>query len=395
MLKKDLKVLCLSFHTPPALRPQAILIGKMIPKWIRQGAKPIIASFETPEKWQINVPIHFVEQKETKGNIIQRNIGQYRYYQKEASKLAKFAKENEAEIIFSFANPQESNIIGAFVSKKTGLPFVSHFSDPYLDNPYSTYSGLNFLKNKFLERLVIKQSKKIIFTNQVALDLVMKKYSKKDREKASVMPHCFDEKDYPENISRNTGKFVISYIGVFYKERNPELLLAALKEVSENTPELREKFELVFVGGENPYAGFGKEEIENLVRKYNLETQVKLIPPVDFKESLALMKKSDCLVAIDANFPNSPFLPSKVIDYAGAKRHIIGITPNNSPTEKVLSGLGFPSFNYSRKRELADYLKKLISGQITLKINEEELEKFNVKNTTKELLKIFQDAKKS
>jgi glycosyltransferase involved in cell wall biosynthesis len=389
MSQKKIKVICLSFHTPPILRPQSILFGKMIPEWVRQGAKPIIASYETPQKWQIGVPIHYVSQKKSEGNILKRNFSQYRYYQEEAKKLSDFAKRNGAEIIFSFANPQESNIIGALASKKTGLPFVSHFSDPYVDNPYSTFKGLNLIKARYLERLVVKQSKKIIFTNQVALDLVMKKYSQKDRRKASVIPHCFDEKDYPENISKDTEKFVISYIGAFYKERNPELLLKALKRITENSPELKDKFEIFFVGGENSYAGFGKEKIEEAIKNNNLEGKVHLILPVKYKASLKLMKKSDCLIAIDADFLNSPFLPSKLIDYAGARRYIIGITPSNSPTEKFLSGLGFPSFNYNEKENLANHLKKLISGEILIKIKEEELKKYEVKQTTAELLKIF------
>jgi len=92
MLNTNLKVLCLSFHTPPALRPQAILIGKMIPEWIKQKVSPAIATYKTEQKWDINAPMHFVELREIKGNIISRNLRQWRYYQKEAKKLAEFAK---------------------------------------------------------------------------------------------------------------------------------------------------------------------------------------------------------------------------------------------------------------------------------------------------------------
>lgn len=537
------KILAISFWTPPIVRPQSILFGKMIPEWIKQGVNPFIASYEHEKKWNIDLPTHFVNKNEIKGNLIKRNIDQLKYFNNEAKRLSQFAKENGVEVIFSFANPQESNIIGALASKKSGLPFVSHFSDPYVDNPYSTFKGLNLLKAKFLERLVIKQSSRIIFTNQKALDLVMKKYSKKQKGKALVIPHCFDPADYDrtridtdkerihtdnkktkllyedltykirgvvfnvynslgfghkesayqkaleyelekiglniepqktvdllyddkkvgtyrpdlvvnnkiilelkssnslvksdrkqvlqylrgmgyslaliinfgssklqieriintsnypresvssirENPSSNQREsvFTISYIGAFYKERNPELLLEALNMLIENSPEIKEKFEVVFVGGENSYAGFGKKEIEKLVSKNNLSENVKLIPPVDFKESLALMEKSDCLVAIDADFKDSPFLPSKVIDYAGAKRHIIGITPVGSPTEEVLNNLNFPSFNYDQKKELALYLKLLISGKIPLKIKEFELSQYEVSNTTAKLLETF------
>ena len=61
MTNNNLKVLCLSFRTPPQVRPQAILIGKMIPEWVRQGVKPIIITYREKEKWQIDLPIYKVD----------------------------------------------------------------------------------------------------------------------------------------------------------------------------------------------------------------------------------------------------------------------------------------------------------------------------------------------
>ncbi|MBU4375843.1 hypothetical protein KKH38_05055, partial [Patescibacteria group bacterium] len=62
MIKDKLKILCLSFRTPPAVRPQAILIGKMIPEWIKQGVSPVIITYESGGKWDINAPVYTIPQ---------------------------------------------------------------------------------------------------------------------------------------------------------------------------------------------------------------------------------------------------------------------------------------------------------------------------------------------
>jgi hypothetical protein len=127
-----------------------------------------------------------------------------------------------------------------------------------------------------------------------------------------------------------------------------------------------------------------------MIEKYGIQEIVNTTPPVPYKESLALMKQADFLVVIDANFKNSPFLPSKVVDYAGTGRPVVGITPNDSPTAKILKKLGSKSFNYDQEKELADYLKKLIAGEVQAEINSDEAGKFDVKETTAKLIGIFE-----
>ena len=51
--EKKIKPLCLSFRTPPTVRPQAILIGKMIPEWMAQCLEPVIITYESNGDWDI------------------------------------------------------------------------------------------------------------------------------------------------------------------------------------------------------------------------------------------------------------------------------------------------------------------------------------------------------
>ncbi|MFA4941248.1 MAG: glycosyltransferase [Patescibacteria group bacterium] len=388
------RILCLSFWTPPVVRPQSILIGKMIPEWMKQGLEPFIVAYEQCGEWQIDVPIFRIPIFSTNRyfNHISflREVLKYRYYRKMAKKIEKFAIDNKVEFIFSFSKPMDSNIIGAMLKKRLKLPFVSHFSDPWFDDPYKSLSKSSAKYIYFQEKFIIENSERVLFTNSVAENLIMKKFPESWKKKADVIPHNYNLADYPEVEKPDSGKFVISYIGAFYKKRNPELLFKALSSVVSKHPELKSKFGVKLIGAANDYAGYSTESIEKIADIYSLRNNIEIIPPVSYEESLKYMKLSDCLVVIDADIPDSPFLPSKVVDYAGSGNVILGITPANSPTAKFIEDLGCKSFSYNQFDKLSEYLEKLISGEKKIDINKEVLNKYSVKNTTAKLIEIFQ-----
>jgi glycosyltransferase involved in cell wall biosynthesis len=62
---------------------------------------------------------------------------------------------------------------------------------------------------------------------------------------------------------------------------------------------------------------------------------VTLRDPVDYTESLALMRASDALLVVDAPAERSVFLPSKLVDYLGAGRPIVALTPPGAAADLV------------------------------------------------------------
>lgn len=397
MKKNKIKVLCLSFWTPPLVRPQSILIGKMIPQWIKQGVEPIIMTYDSCGQWEINCPIYRIKQikvnKYFNKFTILRELFVKRYYQKIYKYAEKIIRKHQPDIIFSFANPQDSNIIGAMLKERLGLKFVSHFSDPWVDNPYKKYTGHKTKCVKQQEKYIIDQSDRVIFTNQVALDLIMKKYPTAYRKKTTVISHCYDLKDYPSVIKKQSDHFVISHIGALSELRNPKPLLEAVQKAMNKEINSKEKIILRIIGaGTGDTSQLTLGQLQGLIAKYGLEDIAELIPPLSYKESLQEMSLADCLIVIDANLPGSPFLPSKVIDYAGSGSMIIGITPSNSPTAQFLIDLGYKSFNHDQVDNLANYLRKLIMGTTKPVVNYQFLNQYMVENTTKELINQFRKA---
>lgn len=392
---EKLNVLFLAFWTPPVVRPRAITIGKLMPQFIRQGIKPVIITYENDGEWQIKAPIYKIPQFEydkTLNKIKPRIIAKYLYYKKIRQLAEKLIKQYDIKLIFSFSNPQESNIAGAMIKRRSGIPFISHFSDPWYDNSYKEFSAIAARKVLWLENFIIKNSSRVIFINQAEQDLIMKKFPPSWQDKCRVVRHCFDEKDYPKVIERDNKRFIFSHVGAFYRQRNPEPFFKALSLAIKNNEELAFKIKTQLVGCVPAYSLYTEDKLHELINKYNLNNLIEILPQVPHLKSLEYMKLADCLVIIDANLEKSIFSPSKLFDYAGSQTPIIGITPKNSPTEEFLSKLGCRSFDYNETEKLADYIKRLVNRETKVIINQEYLRGFEVKNIATQYVTIFNEA---
>jgi len=390
-----IRPLCLSFWTPPAVRPQAILIGKMIPEWLRQGMHPVIITFETCGQWDIDAPIykipHLRMNKYLRRIPLMADLMERNYYQKLFRLVAPIVQTHGLNIVYSFANPQSSNILGAMLKEKLGIKFISHFSDPWYDDPYETRFGRAAKKMLKQETYIMSHSDRIIIIADKMKDLIMKKYPASWQKKVRVIPHCYDPQDYPEVKKEIGEKFILSHLGIFRKQRNPKMFFQAIRNVLTKRPYLYKTMAIKLVGSANAYTDYREKDLAEEIVRFGLEEIVEIVPTVSYKESLRIMRSSDCLVAIDANFNDSPFIVSKVIDYAASGTPIIGIAPEGNPTAEFLSNAGYRCFNYSQADELADYIEKLLDGKIKPQLNRAFFEQFHVSNTTIQLFDQFEE----
>lgn len=390
-----MRVVCLSFHVPPTVRPQSILIGKMLPEWVRQGIQPVVFALDSGKQWK-NAPCDVVYLPTFKISKILRKFFFFRryftnkYYNSLTQMIIEKTKDFSPDIIFSFANPQSSNMIGAMVSQELGIPFVSHFSDPWFDNPLKKYHGAESRAVLSNENFVMKSSRKIIFTNQNALDKITKKYDEEVRKKSAVVPHCFDQSLY-KNIKKTHDKFVIRYLGAFYQHRTPQVIFELLTTILKKNPSLIDKISLELVISDY-YTGLVSQKIKEEIKEKNLDKIITVKPPVSYQESLDLMTDSDCLIALDVDLADSPFLPSKIIDYAGSKIPIIGIASLASPMSQFLTEIGCPAFTHQEIKSAADFLIDLVVGSKNIVYRDEELSKYSASSTTQKLISIFKEA---
>jgi glycosyltransferase involved in cell wall biosynthesis len=79
------------------------------------------------------------------------------------------------------------------------------------------------------------------------------------------------------------------------------------------------------------------------VRQNGLEAQVRFLPSMPYRESLAAAGAGDVLLVVDAPTEDaSPFLPSKLVDYLMFGKPILGLTPAQGVSADLLRQLGQP-----------------------------------------------------
>jgi hypothetical protein len=66
---------------------------------------------------------------------------------------------------------------------------------------------------------------------------------------------------------------------------------------------------------------------------------MRVLGATDYVPSLALMRRSHVLLVVDAPGDSSVFLPSKLVDYLGAGRPIVALSPAG-PTARIVGGNG-------------------------------------------------------
>lgn len=391
-----MKPLCMSLWRPPTLRPQAILLGKMVPEWIRQGVSPVVVSYANQEEWKVGAPIEDVDMF----NPV-RGLGRIppiyrfferRYWARMASLVGNVVSRHGIDVLFSFAYPMVSNIVGAMVKQQTGVPFVSHFSDPHARMPFRNDTPEEDARYMAQERFILEQSDAAVFVNDTLRDKVVSHHPNLSF-RAEVIPHCYDPALYPAAKDKDTERTVFSHIGAFYGPRNPETIFKALRRALDASPVLEEKILFRFIGALQSYSGQKEDPVSRLAKQYGLSKVVSVEPAVDYEQSLGFMKASDYLLVIDADFENSPFLPSKVIDYAGAGAPILAVTPKGSPSWDTVSGMGGLVFSHGQVEALSDAIESCLADKRG-ELDKGVVEQYSVSQTTSRLMGLFSDVLK-
>lgn len=201
-------------------------------------------------------------------------------------------------------------------------PWLAHFSDPWSTNPFYREGRLTRAINRQLEGRVLRSADRLLFTSEETVNLMLGDDALL-RAKARVLPHAFDSTllaDAPDGRSTN-GHLVVRYIGQFYGPRSPQPLFEGLRALLSARPDLAARLRVEIVGRVEPHL------VDSPAARDLPQGLVCVRDPVPYMVSLGLIRDSDILLVIDAPMELSPFLPSKLVDYVGARRPIVGITP--------------------------------------------------------------------
>lgn len=254
--------------------------------------------------------------------------------------------------LVTFGQPMSMHLIGLhYKNKFPSLKWTAHFSDPWNYEGYSLHKGLSRFLNDYYEGAVYRAADSLIFTSPETVDMVLTDRHAAHAYKAHIVPHGYDESLYGDSVKTASG-IDLGYFGGFYGARQPYVLFEALKVLLRSNENFLRDVRINFYG-----VGNQSSYMEALA---GLEDIVFFHSGVGYQDSLALCKKMDGLLVIDAPADVSPFFPSKLADYIGADRPILGITPHGA-SARILCDLGMKTTDPSSVLDVAEGLRRFIS----------------------------------
>lgn len=260
--------------------------------------------------------------------------------------------------IISYALPWSDHLVGLALKRKTSLPWIAHYSDPWVDSDHFKGNAQRRAAVTAMEHSVLEAADRVIFITQETADLVMGKYPTAWREKVRIIPHSYEidaekqaliDQPHPQNP-----RLRLVFAGAFYGVRSPMPLFEALKILRQTMP-LDELLEVRLVGTVPPRYGY-----QQAAQDMDLGQIVQFPGIMTHGDSLRQMADADAALVIDPPTV-SEILPSKMTDYMPLKKPILGITPPDGAAGKLIKRLGCPVAAPDDTQAIAEALRTLIS----------------------------------
>lgn len=266
-------------------------------------------------------------------------------------------RTQEPRVLITFAQPWADHLIGLSLKKRhPALPWIAHFSDPWVDSPYLADTNPDVRRIwQEQERAVIEHADAVIFVNAPTADLVMKKYPREWRRKIHVVPHGYDPdlRDAVVEPSQDAGRMRLVYTGsMFPGLRDPLKILEALVCLKRMLPPERMPI--------TEFVGMGVTSYRKKAEDLGLDELTRFDERVGYLEALRLAARADVLLMIDTNTEHSVFLPSKISDYLMFGKPIFALTPRDAASVDALRPLGHMCVNSNDPEVIAGHLADLL-----------------------------------
>lgn len=298
--------------------------------------------------------------------------------------------EEKIDAIYSSSPPYTCSLIARTLKRKTGLPWVAGFRDPWT-------GFLTTPKRWFLPAMIDKKMEQGVFKEANAIEVAWLGIQKDAMEKYPIpaekffhLPNGFDSNDYPtiRPDERTDKRLTITYAGSMYGRRNPEAFLKAMEQLYYTKQIDIAKIRLRFIGR------FG-EEVLLMLKNSDVRSCIEVLGYMPHHELTKQLLLSDALLlVVDESSDSNEIVPGKVYEYIGSQKAVIAIAPEQSAIADLIAETksGFVA-HQSNIQGIQDAILKIyssyISDQNLIAPDTAAINKYERKATTEELAKLL------
>lgn len=248
--------------------------------------------------------------------------------------LTDLAKSGQFQAIITTGPPHSMHLIGRELKRKTGLPWIADFRDPW-----STWEFLDTLpmtsfvrkKHRRLEQTVLREANAVLTISPT----FQKDLAQIANRRIYLLTNGFDPADIPADFSpkeKEPGKLHLVYSGIIDAIRNPIPLMVALKaEFGQSEIQI----DWTFVGKVS-------EQVKEYVRQDEwLSNRIHFAGYVSHREVFDFYAKADALVLILTDTKNAQGnIPGKLFEYLATGVPVLALGDPEGDSAKILKDAG-------------------------------------------------------
>jgi glycosyltransferase involved in cell wall biosynthesis len=295
--------------------------------------------------------------------------------------------------IYSSSPPYTCALIARGLKRKSGLPWIAGFRDPwtgFITTPDRW--AIPAKVDRMLEHAVFKEADAVEVAWLGITKDALRKYPSLPAEKFHHLPNGFDSHDFPpvDPASRTDHRFTVTYTGSMYGRRNPDAFLKAVERLAMRGDIDPAKIRLRFIGR------FG-EEVMEMFRASSLGSAIEVVGYMPHRDSVEQLLLSDVLLlVVDECDESEEVVPGKVYEYIGSGRALLAVAPEKSAIADLIAETrsGYVA-HQSNLPGIADAFLKLyndhLNGTRSLQPDEAAIARYERRNTTGVLAGLLDD----
>jgi glycosyltransferase involved in cell wall biosynthesis len=279
--------------------------------------------------------------------------------------LVDFLKTEDIDAIISTGPPHSLHLIGYHLHRRTGIPWIADFRDPWTRIDFYTQLKLTWFADKYhhhLESKVLKSATQVITVGED----MKSEFLLKGARAVSVITNGYDEEDVPRVALPLDEKFSILHIGTFSKTRNSTALWKVMGDMVREEGGFADKLEIKLIGNVD-YTVFRS------IDENGLAPMVRHQEYLPHAEAMVAEHRSQLLLLMINNSENSKgIITGKFFEYLTSGRPILLVGPIDGDAAKILAGTetglaaGFDD-EPAIRRILEDYFRQYLQKSLAIK----------------------------
>lgn len=313
----------------------------------------------------------------------------------------RIVREEGIDLVCTSGPPHSVHMVGSFLKKQTGIPWVMDLRDPIVEYVYPESISLlsrwtDILRKKVVisafEKKWIDQADAVISVTQPLCDDLRKTYPGLS-DRFHTITNGFDEDDFVDipALRDDKDKFTMLYTGRFWVEQTPSYFLKGLELALQNKPELKQYLSVIFIGGDYSV------EQKKMLNEPQLAGVVHYLGAKTHSEALSYQMGSDVnilIISTSVKDGGGGIFTGKIFEYVRAGRPILAIVPKGVARDLVVDNKLGVSVDHDDHKGIADAVCLLYdrwkSGSLTCADAPADVRaRYSRENLTGELASIF------